>query len=131
MSPQEVLWAIPNSFNGWWPWIVAAFSGPAAIIMLVKMILRHPFDALLVGRCIIAGGLVCFTYRPFNSGLTEIGIAHLVVGSLLSSILLASGWCNREDKTVMLVPFLFHWVVRQICGPRKYIFRPEDIHHER
>ena len=126
MNAQSALWSIPE-YLGWaWYGTLSAMSAAAALIMILKMILGHPIDALFVARCMIVGGLVCFAYRVFNSGLSEIGIGFFVTGSLFTACLVASGWCHRADKSVMLVPFLWHHAVAWLCGPRKLWFRPED-----
>ena len=119
MSAQSALWSIPEALGWWWYASLSVMAAAAAIIMILKMVLHHPFDALLVARSIIVGGLVCFAYRPFNSGLSELGIGFFVTGSLFTACLVASGWCQREDKTTSLVPFLWRRALALFHGPRK------------
>ena len=127
MSSQDALWRIPETLGWWWYGSISIMAGAAALIMIFKMILRHPFDALLVARCMIVGGLVCFAYRSANSGLSEIGIGFTVTGSLFTSVLVATNWCSRENQTEMLVPYLWRRALTWLCGPRKLWFHPEDV----
>lgn len=112
MSAQDALWSIPEALGWIWYATLSLMAAAAALIMILKMILHHPFDALLVARFWVVGGLICFAYRVFNSGLSEIGIAFIVTGSLFTSLIMASGWCNRPEPRQMLVPYLW---CRTVC----------------
>ena len=104
MSSQDALWRIPETLGWWWYGSISIMAGAAALIMIFKMILRHPFDALLVARCMIVGGLVCFAYRSANSGLSEIGIGFTVTGSLFTSVLVATNCVVAKTKRRCLCP---------------------------
>lgn len=110
MSAQDALWSIPEALGWIWYATLSLMAAAAALIMILKMILHHPFDALLVARFWVVGGLICFAYRVFNSGLSEIGIAFTITGSLFTSLIIASGWCNRPEPRQMLVPYILYRV---------------------
>ena len=95
MSAQTALWSVPEYLGWWWYGTLSLISAVTVLIMLFKLILGWQFGALMFARCLICGGLVCFTYRSGNSGFSEFGIALTVLGSFLSSLLLAFDWCAR------------------------------------
>ena len=126
MSPQDALWTIPNGFGATW-WIVcSALAAPAALIMFVTMVMRHPFSALLVARVLIVGSLVCFAAIPLNSGWLPWGVLLASAGGLMAAILIATGWCEREDQSLTIAAALGRWVrdlVKPPCDKTKGMVR--------
>ena len=109
---QEVLWAFPNSFGYWWDatWGVMALA--AALIMFVKLILNHPFDALLIARSIMAFGLFLVACSAINSGWQRYVPMFFAVGGFMSTMLLATGWCERKNKSTTMLRAILAWLLR-------------------
>ena len=96
MNPwQELPWSLINSLS-WWDAAVAVLAAGTAFSSFATMILNHAFSALVVGRTIVAVGLVLAALIPLNSGAQKLALAVLVVGLAWSNFLLATNWCNRE-----------------------------------
>lgn len=112
---QDFLWALPNSMGSWWDIIWGVLALAASIIMFVKMILHHPFDALLVARSILAFGLFLVALSAVNSGWQRYVPAMFALGGFMTSMLLVTDWCNRKDKSVNLWDALVRW----LCGPKR------------
>ena len=112
MTPQEWLWYIPNLFGPWW-WIACAIPAAiAAALMFVTAIMRHPADMLFGARMLIVAGLVSFACVPLNSGWLPWGALLSSMGALLASILIATNWCERPDKSLTVTVALWRWLVR-------------------
>ena len=116
---QEVLWAFPNSFGFWWDatWGVMALT--AALIMFVKLILNHPFDALLVARSIMAFGLFLVACSAINSGWQRYVPMFFAVGGFMSTVLLATGWCERKNKSTTMLRAAMAWFLRPKSAPAR------------
>lgn len=116
---QEVLWAFPNSFGFWWDatWGVMALT--AALIMFVKLILNHPFDALLVARSIMAFGLFLVACSAINSGWQRYVPMFFAVGGFMSTVLLATGWCERKNKSTTMLRAAMAWFLRAKSAPAR------------
>lgn len=113
---QEVLWAFPNSFGFWWDATWGLMALVAALIMFVKMILNHPFDALLVARSILAFGLFLVACSAINSGWQRYVPMFFAVGGFMSAMLLATNWCERKNRSTA---FLLSVMLR--------FFRPKSV----
>ena len=109
---QEVLWAFPNSFGFWWGATWGALALIASLIMFVKLILNHPFDALLVARSIMAFGLFLVACSAFNSGWQPYVPMFFAVGGFMSTVLLATGWCERKNKSTTMARAFILWLLR-------------------
>lgn len=105
---------IPTALGNWWWLLCSVFALPAAVIMLVKMVLNHPLDALLVARIVIVGSLVMFGLSPLNSGWTPWACLLASFGGFMAAVLLATGWCQRANQDEWLVPALWRYVIRSI-----------------
>lgn len=111
MTPQDTLWSFSNHFgDGWWL-VCAGFALPTAFIMLLKMVVNEPFSALLVGRVFLMGGFLAFGVVPLNSGWLPIGVLLASVGGFISAILIATGWCDRKDKSVNMAQAMWAWAM--------------------
>lgn len=126
MTAQELLWWLPSQMGNGWNWAVAAFAGPAVILMTLWMIVGHRWDALLFSRLLMLGSFVCFALTPLNSGWLPWGALLASIGGLLTSVLIATNWCGREDKALKMHTALGRWMLARlsaavawICGPYK------------
>lgn len=112
MNAQDAVWFVPNLFGSWW-WVICAVPAAiAAALLFVTMVMNHPFDLLLVARIMVVGSLVSFACAPLNSGWVPWGILLASNGGLLTSILLATKWCERPDKSVTIPVALWRWAAR-------------------
>lgn len=109
---QEVLWALPNSLGFWWDATWGLMALVASLIMFIKLILHHPFDAVLVSRSILAFGLFLIACSAIQSGWQRYVPMFFALGGFLSSVLLATDWCNRKNKSTTLVRAAIMWVFR-------------------
>lgn len=117
MNPQDALWQIPTELGNVWWLICAAFSLPAATLMLLKLIINEPLSLLTISRTIIVASLVAFGMAPLNSGMVPWGVFLASVGGFMASILLATGWCNRADQRLRTLPrVLWHWLTGRERG---------------
>ncbi len=97
MSWQETLWAVPSALGGWWYLLLAAISGPAALVMFAYMILGQPVGARLLARLLLLAALVAFTLSPLNSGWLPWGALLASAGGLMVAALSASD--SRKEKS--------------------------------
>ncbi len=118
-NAQALLWYLPNALgHGWW-YICAVIAGCAAVTMFLYMIMNEKFSGLLMSRTIMCGGLLCFALVPLNSGWLPWGVLLISIGALHASFLIATDWCNRQDK----------WQrVREILTGRR---KAQDAHQHR
>ncbi len=101
-TAQDALWYFPTVLGPTWWLICSAFALPAAVLLFLAMIMNEDFSALLVGRLMIMGSLVCFSLLPLNSGWLPFGVMFASVGGLWTTILIATKWCDRTDKWEVL-----------------------------
>jgi hypothetical protein len=132
VTPQEMLWWLPSTLGNGWNWIVAAMAAPACVLMLLWMVIGHDWTALLFARLVMLGSFVCFALAPLNSGWLPWGALLAAAGGLLTSVLIATNWCERTDKTVKMHTALGRWLaglsgaaLTWLCGPFKP-WHPED-----
>lgn len=133
MSAQDLLWWLPSHMGDNWNWLVAAFAAPAVILMTLWMIVGHKWDALLLSRLLMLGAFVCFALAPLNSGWLPWGALLASMGGLLTSVLIATNWCGREDKELKMHTALGRWALARLegavvwlCGPKRQ-GHPEDM----
>lgn len=134
MTAQEALWYLPTQAGPWWNIGVALLAGPAVLIMFTAMVLNHPFNSLLVARILMLGSFVAFAMVPLNSGYLPWGALLASSGGLLTSILVATDWCNRPDPSVTVRVALWRWLVGLVrgavcwlCGPLKPLFQDKGV----
>lgn len=118
---QDVLWAIPNSFGPHWDVFFGMLAVITAVVGFLKLIMNHPFNALLVSRVIIYGGYLLVGAMMLNSGWTKIAIGVLVSGGFFTTMLIVSGWCERKDQSETLLGALGRWLYTQLSA----IFWPD------
>jgi hypothetical protein len=99
---QDLLWRLPNHFGYWWEIGVSSIALFTALLLFLKLIMGHAFDAILFARSVVGLGLVMVGMTPLNSGWNRISVAVLVVGLFISTILIVTGWCDREDKSLTI-----------------------------
>lgn len=116
---QEVLWAFPNSFGFWWDATWGMLALIASLILFVKLILNHPFDALLVARSIMAFGLFLVACSAINSGWQRYVPMFFAIGGFMSTVLLATGWCERKNKSTAFLLSLMLRLLRPKSVPAK------------
>lgn len=97
-NAQDALWAIPTSMGPAWWMISSIFAGIGALTMFLYMIMNQPFSGLLVSRIILMGAMVCFALVPLNSGWLPWGVMLASVGGAYASFLIATNWCERQNK---------------------------------
>lgn len=116
MTWQEVLTALPTQMG--WTWFVlwGALALVAAAIMFTKMIVNEPFSALLVSRALLGIGLVMIPLSALQPGWQPWINAFYAVGGFLSSVLIATGWCNREDHSLTMTRAFARWIGRHGAG---------------
>lgn len=112
---QEVLWSLPNAMGGWWDLIWGALALVASIIMFVKMILHHPFDALLVARSLLAFGLFLVALTAINSGWQRYVPMFFSVGGFMTAMLLATDWCHNKARVKAKLSAIVEW----FCGKKR------------
>ena len=108
-NAQDVLWSLPSHLGPLWWVICTLFAGPAATMMVLYMIMRHPFNALMVSRLMILGSLITFALIPLNSGWLPWGVMLASVGGLLTTFLIASHWCERAHPWRDVLQWLQGW----------------------
>jgi hypothetical protein len=124
---QTLLWTLPTSLGPFWWIICMLFSAPAAMLMVLYMIMRHPFNALLVARLMILGSLLMFALIPLNSGWMPWGVMMASAGGLFTTFLIASHWCERKDPWGDALQWLQG--IRHILHPRPKLL-DEGIAHD-
>lgn len=110
MNAQEALWALPTELGNLWWLVCAAFALPAAVLMLLKLIINEPFGLLTVSRSIIVGSLVAFGMAPLNSGWIPWGVLMASAGGLMAAVLIATGWCTRKNQSASLSRIVWNWI---------------------
>jgi len=124
MSWQELLWAIPSGMGWRWYALWGAVAFVAASIMFFTMILRHEFSALLVSRVVLGLGLVLIPLCTIQSGWQPYVPAFYAVGGLLSALLIATGWCNRTDRSLTVTAALWRWARGRIAAAVAWLAGP-------
>ncbi len=119
MNAQDLLWKIPGIMgHGWW-YMCSAIATAATLTMFLYMIMNQKFSGLLISRVLMTGGMLCFALIPLNSGWLPWGVLLISTGALHASFLIATDWCNRQDK----------WQrVREILTGRR---KAQDAHQHR
>lgn len=109
-SWQDALWALPNYCGHIWDVSVGILALVTAFILFTKMIMNRDWDALVAMRSVICAALVMVFLNSINSGWTKWLIASFVIGSFGTTILVATNWCNRPDKTVTIRQAIGRWL---------------------
>jgi len=97
-NSQDALWALPNALGAWWWGIAAFFATMGALTMFLYMFMNQPFSGLLMSRIILMAAMVCFALTPLNSGWLPWGVMLASIGGFYASFLIATDWCNRQNK---------------------------------
>lgn len=118
---QEVLLALPTQLGWIWTLTIGLISLAAAAIMFLAMILHHEFSALLVSRVVLGLGLLLQALTVLQPGWQPYANACYAVGGLLSSSLIATGWCTREDQSVPMWRAIVGWLCSRVGGVLTYI----------
>lgn len=108
---QDALWFLPNYLAPWWDMALALLALLTALVVLTKMILRHPVNLLFVSRAIWCSGFVAVGLIPLNSGWTKHAIAAFTVGGALTAIAITTDWCERPGTAWQKISYfrvLFH-----------------------
>lgn len=124
MDAQTALWALPSKLDGIWWLVCAAFALPAATLIVVKMIINEPINLLTTSRVIIAGSLFFFGMTPLNSGFLPWGALLACIGGFLTSVLIATGWCNRPNRNDTVPRALWRWAVGKL-HPKGYVLHKD------
>lgn len=128
---QDALWAIPNYCGHWWDVVVGVVAIVVAVVLYLKLILNHPFDALLVTRALGGLGLLCAFANIFNSGWLKIALGLMVLGYAGSILLIVTEWCSRADRSLTIPRALWNFFTRSLSrllsGGRHM---QKDIAHE-
>jgi hypothetical protein len=114
MSWQDVLWLIPGHMGWGWKLVWGVLALIAAGIMFVKMIVNEPFSALLVARVLLGIGLLLIPLQILQPGWQPWTNAFYATGGFLSSVLIATGWCNREDQSLTMSRAIGRWIIGRI-----------------
>lgn len=115
MNSWQDLLAIPPDFFGWgWSVVWGVMGLVASVIMFLTMILHHPFSALLVSRVILGFGLLLMGLNVLQPGWAPYVFACYAVGGLMSSLLIATNWCNREDQSVPMWRAVSRWALARV-----------------
>lgn len=116
MDAQTALWALPSRLDDIWWLVCAAFALPSAMMILVKMVINEPINLLTTSRVVIAGSLFFFGMVPLNSGFIPWGVLLACVGGFMTTTLIATGWCHREDQSLTVSRAIWNWLR---CKARK------------
>ena len=125
MTAQDLLWMIPSACGGWWNVLVSALAAPACVITFLWMVHGQRWSSLLFARLLMLGGFVCFALIPLNSGWLPWGALLTSAGGLLTSVLIATDWCNRPDKTVKMHTALGRWLFKVFDALVAFITGPK------
>jgi len=109
-SWQELLFAVPSQLGWVWNLILSVGSFSAAAVMFFTMILHHDLDALWGSRVTLGMALLTRAFVTLQPGLAPWSDALFVIGALWSTLLIATGWCHREDKSVPMWRAILRWV---------------------
>lgn len=122
MNSWQDLLAIPPDQLGWgWSAVWGVMGLVASMVMFLTMILHHPFSALLVSRVILGLGLLLLGLKMLQPGWGPYVDACYAVGGLLSSLLIATGWCNREDQSVPMWRAVLRWTLGRAGAALSYM----------
>lgn len=110
-SWQEVLTALPDRMAWAWFALWGLLALAAAAIMFVHLIKDEPFSALLVSRVLLGIGLLLIPLSALQPGWQPWINVFFASGGLLSSVLIATNWCNRPDQSVSMIRAIGRWVV--------------------
>lgn len=128
---QDALWAIPNYCGHWWDVIIGVVAIVVAVVLYLKLILNHPFNALLVTRALGGLGLLCAFANIFNSGWLKIALGLMVLGYAGSILLIVTEWCSRANQAQTIPRALWGLITRflgrHLFGGRHTV---KDIAHE-
>ena len=116
MSAQEALWNLPNQLGGWWWLLCSAMAIPAAVMIMVRMVINEPFSLLTTARTLIAASMFAFGMIPLNSGFLPWAVLLTTAGGLLSSILIITNWCNRPDQSLNALQTIWRWITTRKNG---------------
>lgn len=95
---QALLWKLPDVMGrGWWL-MCSGIATAACLTMFLYMVMNQAFSGLLVSRVLLTGGMLCFALVPLNSGWLPWGVLITSVGCLYAAFLIATNWCERQDK---------------------------------
>jgi hypothetical protein len=130
VSAQDALWFVPSQLGPWWTGAVGLIAAAASVLMFLTMVLRHPFNALLVARVLMLGGSICFAMTPLNSGWQPWGALFASSGVLMTSLLIATDWCNRPDQALRVHTAIWRWSMRLVHGAVCWICGPKERHFQ-
>lgn len=122
MDAQTALWVIPNKLGDAWWLVCAALAVPSAFMILLKLVINEPFNLLTTARVLIAASLFSFGMVPLNSGFLPWAALMSCAGGLLTSVLMITGWCNRQDQSLTVLRALLRWIIGKIHN------KPFSIH---
>jgi hypothetical protein len=133
MTWQDVLTALPGHMGLGWQLLWGIMALAAAAIMFVKMIVNEPFSALLIARVLLGIGLVLIPLQMLQPGWQPWVDAFVASGGFLSAVLIATGWCQREDHSLTMTRAIARWVARHgsaaihwLAGERQHDRKKED-----
>jgi hypothetical protein len=108
---EELLTFLPNLLGGWWQATMSVLALLGAGILFFKMIVDEPFSALLVTRVGFGVSLLLTALKPLQPGWGPWAEVLFVLSSLGSSLLIATGWCHREDQSVSMGKAIARWII--------------------
>jgi CHASE2 domain-containing sensor protein len=123
---QEILTAVPDRMGWLWfaGWGVLSLVGAA--ILFVKLIVNEPFSALLVSRALLGIAMLLIPLSALQPGWQPWINAFLAMGGCLSSVLIATNWCNRPDKSVGPLRAIGRWVIAKFDAAYARSHKHED-----
>lgn len=110
MSWQDILTSVPDRMGWAWFAVWGALALAAAAIMFVHLIKDEPFSALLVSRVLLGIALLLIPLSALQPGWQPWINAFLATGGLLSSVLIATNWCNRPDQSLSMGRAVLRWI---------------------
>lgn len=128
MTAQELLWELPSRMDIYWHILMALVALPTGFVLFWFLIFRQPFSALLIARTGWLGAIVCVVFTPFNSGWIPWVVFFMVFSGAWWAVLLATGWCERENKQDSMGRVVWRWTTRalnRLLGPYKQ-YSPDD-----
>lgn len=121
MSWQELLWSLPTELGWRWYAIWGAVALVAAVIMFFTMIMHQEFSALLVARVLLGVGLLLIPLCTLQPGYQPWVPVFYSTGGLLTAVLIATRWCEREDKGRTVGRALWRWAVGRVAGAATWL----------
>jgi hypothetical protein len=99
---QSFLWYVPNLLgHGWW-YICSAMGLVGSLTWFLYLIMNEKFSALLLSRMLIGMGMFMIGLIPLNWGWVPWGVLFITAGCFYAAVLVATGWCHRQDKWATL-----------------------------